>query len=167
MFNLDPGKLLIIGVVAILLLGPDRLPQVARQVGDAWRSFSEFRHRMEAEVRSNIPDLPSSSDLARLTRSPTALLNHLGNMTSGESESVIEEEQATTWVTSTDSAASTAPVGGEMSWVTADFSSPGATPDSEPAKASAHSFTTPPRPQRNPESNRSLEPALTGDANLN
>ncbi len=32
MFNLDPGKLLIIGIVAVILLGPDRLPQVARQV---------------------------------------------------------------------------------------------------------------------------------------
>ena len=47
MLNLDPGKLLVIAVVAIILLGPDRLPQVARQVGGAWRSFNEFRHRME------------------------------------------------------------------------------------------------------------------------
>ena len=80
MFNLDPGKLLIIAVVAIILLGPDKLPQVARQVGGAWRSFNEFRHRMETEVRSSIPDLPSSSDIARLARSPSALLNHLSNL---------------------------------------------------------------------------------------
>ena len=31
MLNLDPGKLLVIGVVAIILLGPDRLPQVAKR----------------------------------------------------------------------------------------------------------------------------------------
>jgi sec-independent protein translocase protein TatB len=80
MLNLDPAKLLIIGVVAIILLGPDKLPQVARQVGGAWRSFNEFRHRMETEVRSSIPDLPSSHDIARLARSPSALLNHLSNM---------------------------------------------------------------------------------------
>jgi sec-independent protein translocase protein TatB len=80
MFNLDPGKLLIIAVVAIILLGPDRLPQVARQVGGAWRTFNDFRHRMEAEVRGSIPDLPSTQDIARLARSPTALLNHLSNM---------------------------------------------------------------------------------------
>ena len=59
MFNLDPGKLLVIGVVAIILLGPDRLPQVARQFGGAWRSFNEFRHRMESEVRNTMPDLPA------------------------------------------------------------------------------------------------------------
>jgi TatA/E family protein of Tat protein translocase len=84
MLNLDPGKLLVIAVVAIILLGPDRLPQVARQVGGAWRSFNEFRHRMESEVRSSMPDLPATSEIARLARSPSALLNHLSSMSSNE-----------------------------------------------------------------------------------
>jgi sec-independent protein translocase protein TatB len=82
--NLDPGKLLVIGVVAIILLGPDRLPQVARQLGGAWRSFNEFRHRMESEVRNTMPDLPPTSEIARLARSPSALLNHLSNMSTDE-----------------------------------------------------------------------------------
>jgi sec-independent protein translocase protein TatB len=80
MLNLDPGKLLVIAVVAVILLGPDKLPQVGRQVGGAWRSFNEFRHRMETEVRGSIPDLPSTGEIARLARSPSALLNHLSNM---------------------------------------------------------------------------------------
>ena len=92
MLNLDPAKLLVIAVVAIILLGPDRLPQVGRQVGAAWRSFNEFRHRMESEVRNTMPDLPSTSEIARLARSPSALLNHLSNMsdtpsTNGDAES--------------------------------------------------------------------------------
>ena len=78
--NLDPAKLLVIAAVAVILLGPDRLPQVARQVGAAWRSLTDVRHRMETEVRSSIPDLPSSSEIARLARSPSALLDHLSNM---------------------------------------------------------------------------------------
>ena len=84
MLNLDPGKLLVIGVVAIILLGPDRLPQVARQIGGAWRTFNEFRHRMESEVRNTMPDLPPTSEIARLARSPSALLNHLSNMADEE-----------------------------------------------------------------------------------
>jgi len=84
MLNLDPGKLLVIGVVAIILLGPDRLPQVARQIGGAWRSFNEFRHRMETQVRETMPDLPDTSEIARLARSPSALLNHLSNMAPDE-----------------------------------------------------------------------------------
>jgi sec-independent protein translocase protein TatC len=57
---------------------------VARQVGGAWRSFNEFRHRMESEVRNTMPDLPPTSEIARLARSPSALLNHLSNMSSDE-----------------------------------------------------------------------------------
>lgn len=77
MFNLDPSKLLVIAVVMIIVLGPDRLPHFARQVGSVWRSFSEFRQRMESEVRHSLPDLPSTTELAnyavvavRIARSP-------------------------------------------------------------------------------------------------
>jgi sec-independent protein translocase protein TatB len=80
MFNLDPEKLLILAVVAVLVLGPDKLPQAARQAGAAWRTFTQFRHRMEAEVRGQLPDLPSSTEIARLARSPSALLNRLSTM---------------------------------------------------------------------------------------
>jgi Sec-independent protein translocase protein TatA len=81
--NLDPAKLLLIAVVAVILLGPERLPQVARQVGAAWRTFNEFRHRVETDVRSAVPDLPSTHDIARLARSPSTLLNHLSNVGGG------------------------------------------------------------------------------------
>lgn len=84
MFNLDPGKLIVIAVVAIILLGPDKLPQFARQVGGAWRSFNDFRRRMESEVRSTMPDLPPTSEIARLARSPSALLNHLSTLSSDD-----------------------------------------------------------------------------------
>jgi len=77
MLNLDPGKLLVIAVVAVILLGPDRLPHLARQVGGYWRTFTEYRHRMESQVRESMPDLPSSVEIARLARSPSALLDHL------------------------------------------------------------------------------------------
>ena len=94
MLNLDPAKLLVIAVVAVILLGPDKLPQVARQVGAAWRSFAEFRHKMEADVRSSIPDLPSSADIARLARSPSALLDHLSSMDSPAGAAVASDTTA-------------------------------------------------------------------------
>jgi Sec-independent protein translocase protein TatA len=80
MLNLDPAKLLIIAVVAIILLGPDRLPHVARQVGGFWRTFNDYRHRMESQVRESMPDLPSTAEITRLARSPSALLDHLSTM---------------------------------------------------------------------------------------
>lgn len=77
MVNLDPTKLLVIAIVAIIVLGPNKLPSFARQVGAAWRSFTAFRERMELEVRGSLPDLPSTTDLATYVRSPTVLLDRL------------------------------------------------------------------------------------------
>jgi Sec-independent protein translocase protein TatA len=81
MFNLDPSKLFVIAVVMIIVLGPDRLPHFARQIGGAWRSFSDFRERMESEVRNSLPDLPSTTELANYARSPSALLDRLASTT--------------------------------------------------------------------------------------
>lgn len=57
MGGLDPAKLLVILVLALVLLGPDRLPRAPRQVGAFWREFTQFRVRLEDEVRGAIPDV--------------------------------------------------------------------------------------------------------------
>jgi sec-independent protein translocase protein TatB len=97
MFNLDPVKLLIIAVVAVMVLGPDKLPGVARQIGGAWRSFNDFRVRMETDMRRNIPDLPSTSDIVQLAKSPTALLSHLSNMSPETQSSQTRSDLAGVW----------------------------------------------------------------------
>lgn len=58
MGGLDPAKLLVILVLALVLLGPERLPRAARQIGSLWRDVTAFRDRMAAEVREAIPELP-------------------------------------------------------------------------------------------------------------
>ena len=80
MLTLSPLKLLIVLVVALILVGPDRLPQVAKQLGTAWRTFRQLHQRVEREVRETIPDLPSTSEIARLARSPVAFLNQLAGL---------------------------------------------------------------------------------------
>jgi len=110
--NLDPPKLLVIAVVAVILLGPDKLPQVARQVGAAWHAFGEFRHKMESEVRSSIPDLPSSADIARLARSPSALLDHLSKMDGGAAGTAGTAANGAPSVTSADPPRDESPVTG-------------------------------------------------------
>jgi sec-independent protein translocase protein TatB len=94
MLNLDPGKLLIIAVVAVILLGPDRLPAFARQVGGAWRTFTAYRHKMEQEVRSSMPDLPTNAEIARLARSPSALLDRLSALPSDPAADLPSEHSA-------------------------------------------------------------------------
>lgn len=95
MLNLDPSKLLVIALLAIVLLGPEKLPGAARQIGQVWRSLTQWRERVEAEVRSTLPDLPSTQDLSQMIRSPGALLNRLAFETT--SDDVIDaKDDATT-----------------------------------------------------------------------
>ena len=57
---LSPAKILVVLLIAIVVLGPDKLPKVARQVGSLWGDFRRLRQRLETDVRGNFPDLPST-----------------------------------------------------------------------------------------------------------
>jgi sec-independent protein translocase protein TatB len=76
---LDPAKLLVILIVALVVLGPDKLPGVARQLGAAWGEIRRFRERLETEVRGSFPDLPSTHQVAQAVRSPLAFLDQLAD----------------------------------------------------------------------------------------
>ncbi len=84
MLDLSPVKLLLVFIVAMILVGPDKLPQVARQLGAGWRKVRQFHEQVDREVRENIPDLPSTAEIARLARSPVALLNQLAKSSSDD-----------------------------------------------------------------------------------
>ena len=75
MFSLSPMKLFIIVAVVDMLLGPDKLPDVAHRLGTWWHSLRRFQQRVENEVRATLPDLPSTSDIARIARNPVSVLN--------------------------------------------------------------------------------------------
>jgi Sec-independent protein translocase protein TatA len=63
----------------MILMGPDKLPEVAHKLGAGWRTLKKLQERVEAEVREAIPDLPSTGDIARIARSPVNLLNQLAD----------------------------------------------------------------------------------------
>jgi TatA/E family protein of Tat protein translocase len=48
MLSLSPAKLLVVLVIALIVLGPDKLPQVARQIGAAWHDLRDWRSRIES-----------------------------------------------------------------------------------------------------------------------
>lgn len=74
---LSPAKLLVILVIALVVLGPDKLPKMAKQIGALWADFRRFRERLESEVRSNLPDLPSTETITQAVRSPLSFLDNL------------------------------------------------------------------------------------------
>jgi|ERR1700688_5061494 len=77
MVLLSPPKLLVILVIALIVLGPDKLPSAARRIGAAWSDFQRWRAQFEGEVRATFPDLPSTTEIARAVRSPISLLDRL------------------------------------------------------------------------------------------
>lgn len=70
---------MVIVAVALLLLGPDKLPEVAHKLGSSWRALKRLQEKVEAEVREAIPDLPSTGDLVRIARNPVNMLNQLAD----------------------------------------------------------------------------------------
>ena len=80
MLSLSPIKILVVIAVALLLLGPDKLPEVAHKLGSTWRALKRLQEKVESEVREVIPDLPSSGEIARIVRSPVNMLNQLADM---------------------------------------------------------------------------------------
>src|SRR5579875_1309107 len=79
MLSLSPAKILVVLVVALVVLGPEKLPEVARQMGAAWGDLRRLRHRLESEVRDVFPDLPPTHEVAQAVRSPLAFLDRLAD----------------------------------------------------------------------------------------
>ena len=79
MLSLSPAKMLVILVIALVVLGPEKLPQVARQVGAAWHELRQWRSRLESEVRGTFPNLPPTHEVAEAVRSPLAFLDRLAD----------------------------------------------------------------------------------------
>ncbi len=79
MLDLDPAKLLVILVVGIVVLGPQRLPQLARQAGSLWADIRRLRKRLEEELRGSFPELPPTHEVVRAVRSPVSLLDRLAD----------------------------------------------------------------------------------------
>ena len=62
MFDIGLQEMLVIGVLALLVFGPSKLPELGRMVGRAMREFrrasDEFRTTVETNLHINDPDPP-------------------------------------------------------------------------------------------------------------
>jgi Sec-independent protein translocase protein TatA len=79
MFFLSPVKLMVVLVIALMVLGPDKLPKVASQAGALWGDLRRWRVRLESEVRTAFPDLPPVHEIAHAVRSPVTYLDRLAD----------------------------------------------------------------------------------------
>jgi TatA/E family protein of Tat protein translocase len=74
MGNLSGEKILIILLVALVFLGPEQLPDVARQIGKAMGEVRKLRDGLEREIHDAMkpapPATPDEADLAPPTTPP-------------------------------------------------------------------------------------------------
>ncbi|MGA2803079.1 MAG: twin-arginine translocase TatA/TatE family subunit [Acidimicrobiales bacterium] len=85
MGGLDPTKIFLILVIALIVVGPERLPGLARQLGGMWRELNRMREKFEQEVRAAVPDL----DLPNIPTSPSrAITGYLTGLISGQDTTV-------------------------------------------------------------------------------
>lgn len=82
MFLFSPEKLLVILAVAMVVVGPDKLPKLAGQLGTFWRDLQSWRARLESEAKSVFPDLPPLETIGHAVRSPLSYLDRLATETS-------------------------------------------------------------------------------------
>ncbi len=93
MGGLDPAKIFVVLIIALIVLGPERLPGAARQMGGAWRELNKLREKFEEEVRSAVPDL----DISKIPTSPSrAVTGYLSGLVSGLSDTSATSASAAT-----------------------------------------------------------------------
>jgi sec-independent protein translocase protein TatA len=54
--NLGPAEILVVLVVALLVFGPTRLPEIGRQVGKGVREFRKFQRSLSSDVNEMLSD---------------------------------------------------------------------------------------------------------------
>jgi Tat protein translocase TatB subunit len=57
MFNVGVGELLAIMLIGLIVLGPDKLPDAARKVGNVLGELRRMSSGFQAEMRSAVGDL--------------------------------------------------------------------------------------------------------------
>lgn len=62
--GISPEKILVVLFIALIVLGPDKLPELARKVGKAWGDLRHYRESLESEVRGAFGVAEGSNPLA-------------------------------------------------------------------------------------------------------
>ena len=90
MFDIGLQEMLVIGVLALLVFGPGKLPELGRMVGRALREFrrasDEFRSTVETNLHINDPDPIIAPTPAPIESTPVVVLPSEAEATTAASE---------------------------------------------------------------------------------
>ena len=91
MFDIDAGKILVVGVVALLVIGPKDLPRVLRTVG---QTVGKMR-RMAAEFQNQFAEAIKEADLEDVKKEFSAIRDSANIDTSFDAASLMRDEITT------------------------------------------------------------------------
>ena len=94
MFDVGFWELLVIAVVALLILGPERLPEVAKQAAFFVRKARRGMYRLRNEMHSEMQDTPFS-DIEKAKQEMTGLKNDIKQFGNELADSVEEQIDVT------------------------------------------------------------------------
>jgi TatA/E family protein of Tat protein translocase len=90
-FGIEGFKLAIILVAGMLLIGPDKLPEIARTIGKFIKMFNAAREEMEKTIKA---DMFASEETAKVfTQTGESLTATLYNKPTVDDEDEEEEEE--------------------------------------------------------------------------
>jgi sec-independent protein translocase protein TatA len=68
--SLGPAEILVILVIALLVFGPNKMPEIARQVGRGMREFRRVQQHLTSELRDVVSEFDGSSESAAAEDTP-------------------------------------------------------------------------------------------------
>ena len=71
--SLGPAEILVILVIALLVFGPNKMPDIARQVGKGFREFRRVQQHLKSELRDVVSEFDSPTD-ATVAQQPAPML---------------------------------------------------------------------------------------------
>jgi sec-independent protein translocase protein TatA len=71
--SLGPAEILVVLVIALLVFGPKRLPEIGRQVGRAMHEFRKFQGSLKADIDTVFADDSSAHAEPAPTLPPKAI----------------------------------------------------------------------------------------------
>jgi TatA/E family protein of Tat protein translocase len=91
MFGISGFELVLIAGFALIIFGPDKLPQMARTVGKFMREFKRAQESMEAMMRAEM--YASTAEKAKTSAAAAAATTVVPDLAEDEDEAEEEEEE--------------------------------------------------------------------------